>query len=353
MIGRMTGPEARDKLQEGIGRRTASAQAVVERVLNEVPDDALVRGNALRFTPAGTTLRMVAGEGGSWGLHRHALGQVAERAKVPTAYASTLHDGADWQRELLGHVLDETYKREQASRFLVRSIKGEARGFLSDRFRRLDSRPVLETVVDGVRAYGAVPYEGRGTDVRVWLRAILPEPVEILPGEWVGLGLTWGNSDFGAGALEGSGFILRLICLNGAMAEDVFRQVHLGRRLDDATFSRRTYELDSKTVVSATRDLVRAVLSPEGRAKLVSGVRAAAAKEVGKDLPALLTSTLSKEEVRKVREAFDGPDVVNLPAERTMWRASNALSWVAQTIADPQRKTEIEKLAGVALRVAA
>jgi hypothetical protein len=45
--------------------------------------------------------------------------------------------------------------------------------------------------------------------------------------------------------------------------------------------------------------------------------------------------------------AFDGPDVVNLPAGNTLWRASNAISWIAnaESVA-AERRLELQELAG-------
>jgi len=344
---------ARDKLAEGLAKYQGSAHATVERVLSEVPKDSLVRGESLRFSSDGVSLRMAAGTDGTWALHRHALGQVAERAEVPMAFASRLLAGASWEQDMLADVLSRTYAHEEKSRFLVRAVDGHARGFLSDKFRRLDSRPVLEAAIEGMQVHGAVPYEGRATDVRMWLRGIIPEPFEILPGEWVALGIAFSNSDYGAGAIDISAFLLRLICLNGATTQDHFRQIHLGKRLGDSiAFSQATYALDTRTVVSAVRDVTGAALAPDARRLLQDNVRAAQARTIDpKSLPTLLKS-LSKDELTHVHDAFTGPDVMNLPPEPTAWRLANALSWTCHKITQPDRKADLERLAGSMLRAA-
>lgn len=338
---------AKAKLAEAINKSTANTQAVLQRVYDDVPEDAIVKGQALAFENAGKTLAMGAG-GQDWTLHNNALGQLAERAGIPTKYARTLEDGDNWQRDLLAHALRETYSHGD-SRYLVRSIRGEARGFLSDRYRRLDTRPILETFVDGAMQRGAIPYSATGTDVRVALKAIHPEIFEPIPGEFMVFGAEWHNSDFGKGSHEMRIFLLRIWCLNGCTAENVMRQVHLGGRLDDdLLFSEKTYQLDRETIQSAVQDTVSSVFSREGREKQIARIRAAADEETTwAPIQAKLAKQLTKDELRMAGEAFNGPDVQNLPAGKSMWRASNALSWIAQQVDSPERRLELERLSGV------
>ena len=64
------------------------------------------------------------------------------------------------------------------TRFLLRSVNGEVRGFLSDRFRRLDSRPIVDSFARVCQGVGALPVEGYVTDTKMALKAILPQVFE-------------------------------------------------------------------------------------------------------------------------------------------------------------------------------
>ena len=78
--------------------------------------------------------------------------------------------GIAWARELLAHNLKTIFaNRFGKSRYLLRSVHGEVRGFLSDRYRRLDSRPIIEAFATAVRQKGALPYDGYVTDTKVAL----------------------------------------------------------------------------------------------------------------------------------------------------------------------------------------
>lgn len=367
--------QAMVKLEQAIARNVASAAGVVERVMAQVPVDSVVRAEALGFrfeqavqgasddnqmvrvAPRPAVLEMAAGDK-TWGLHRHALGQIASKANVPQAYVDHLLDGDAWQGEMLADVLEKTYAHSP-KRHLVRAVGGEARGFLSDHYRRLDSRPIFDAFVESAMDVGAVPYSATASDVRCALKMIVPK-VQVLPLSWkdahgthsqneyLALGLEISNSDFGAGGLALRLFINRLWCLNGATAEDVMRMIHLGGRLnDDIVWSEKTLRLDTEATTSSVRDYVKGALAPAKLDAFLGRIARAQDEAVKWDgLKARLAKSLTKDELRRVGESFEGPDVQNLPPGNTMWRASNAVSWVLQQVESSTRRMELERLAG-------
>lgn len=351
---------AHDRLEEIVATGRQNSVATIQRIFTEIPEDSIVRAPALGFEVLAAEkqpgrLVMKAPQGHSWSVHQNALGQLSERLGVPMAYAKKLI-GTDepWAHRLVEttlreHALHATGPKGSPAKFLVRSVGGQARGVLSDTYRRLDSRPLLEAFVESLDAVKAVPFEGFGGDLSVRVRAIIPQVHEPIPGEFMVFGLDWSNSDFGRGTYDVSAFALRLICLNGMIGSSRLRQIHLGKRLDEnLEFSAKTYALDTKTMVSATRDIVAGALGPKAIASQVEAIREAASKEIG--IAAALRgveSALTKAERDAVKSAFEGQDVINLPPERTAWRFSNALSWVANAAEDPERKEELQALAGV------
>lgn len=345
---------ARERLESIVANGIARSGNVIQQILSQQPVDAIVPAKALTFQVADDGVVSMAARDHEWALHRHAFEQVVERAGIPRAYASELRvtgDENEWRRTLLQHAMDEHYRNGQG-RFLVRSVDGQARGFLSDRFRRLDSRPLLESFITTCQALQGVPYEGVATDTRSSVRVILPKVFEPVRGEAMVFGLSWQNSDFGAGTYGISAFVLRLVCLNGMVGESALKQVHLGGRLpEDLTFSERTFALDTKTMVSATADVVRSVLAPAALAKRMDAVRAAheSTTDFATAWKRLRSSGLSKAEQTATRDVFEGEDVVMLPPGKTLWRFSNALSWVANTTKDAERKLELQSLAGAVI----
>jgi len=222
------------------------------------------------------------------------------------------------------------------------------RGFLSDHYRRLDSRPLVDAFATECQAVGAVPVDGTVTDTRVALKAILPEIYEPVPGEVLAFGVEWHNSDFGAGAHALRAFMLRVWCLNGATMENALAQVHLGGRLSEAyDLSQRTYRLDTAASKSALRDVVRGVLAAPAIEVMCNAIRSAHEKQIDwKNVKNAVGRRLLKGELETAQAAFEGADTINLPAGRTAWRASNALSWIAGQTENPDRKLDLQRLAG-------
>jgi hypothetical protein len=344
---------AKQRLQEVVTQGTAKAGPVIQRILSSQPEDTLVAAKALHFD-VGTDVVIRAGES-EWSLHEHAANQLYERLggiKFKGFANEQRAAGADWRNAMLQRDLAE-FASHTKGQYLVRAVRqGEglqARAVLSDKFRRLDTRPMLDAFIGAATAIKAVPYEGVASDLRASVRAVIPTIYEPVPGEAIVFGLSWTNSDYGAGGYSISMFLLRLVCLNGMVGANQLKQVHLGGRLsEDLKLSQKTYELDTKTMVSATSDIVRAALNPRAIETQLETIRRAAEPTHKLNTQwAAIGKALTKTETGKVREAFDGPDTINLPPGNTAWRLSNALSWVANAEKVPaERKLELQELAG-------
>jgi hypothetical protein len=354
---------AAQKLEQLIVRGRTKASDVIDHVMNYQPSDRLAHGqdlvfepdpesNALRITYPDPVSGMITQR-----LHRHSVQQMAQTTDLPLKFIDGLQQVTGiWARELLAHNLNKIFSNRLArSRYLLRSVSGEVRGFLSDRYRRLDSRPIIEAFATAVQQKGALPYDGHVTDTKVALQAIMPEVYEPIPGEMMAYGLSLENSDFGNGALSVRAYLLRIWCSNLAITQEEMRQVHLGRRLDESmVYSQRTYELDAETTVSALRDVIATQLDAGALHRRMEAIRhandqsvdVAAAKE-------LLRKALLKSEADAVIEAYNSPDTYSLPAGNTTWRLSNAISWVAGKTEDAERKLDLMKFAGEVLPKAA
>ena len=355
--------QAMDKLQALVNTGRAGATKVIEHVMQNQPTDRIVKGGAIEFEPNPQKNGIIAkvgifnGENLTEQIHRNALNQMALAVEMPMKFLDSLaEEKASWGKELLAHNMNEIFhQRFKSKRYLTRSTHGEVRGFLSDQYRRLDSRPIVEAFASAVQEKGAMPYNGVVTDTKIAIQAIMPEVYEPIPGELVAYGLSLENSDFGNGALSLRAYLLRIWCTNLAITEETMRQVHLGKRLDDnMIYSQRTYELDSKTTVSALKDVVRLQLDSGSLTNRMDAVRKANDKGVTTEQAReLLKKTLNKGEAEATFNAYNSPDVYNLPAGNTAWRLSNAISWIAGQTEEPERKLDLMRAAGDVLPKAA
>jgi hypothetical protein len=352
--------KARVILQRKIDEAKSSTAAILDRIATEVPRDRIAPVSTLSFTTTDNRLQLTAGEE-TQEIHRHAIQQAASRGSVniPSRFIDDLLTTDEWSRELLAHNLNETLSHTQG-RYLLRSVNNEVRGFLSDRFRRLDTAPIVEAMITEAGKRDAVVLSAHDLATKWRLRLLLPDLFEPVPGEVVAYGLSFGNSDYGDGALHMSAFLLRVWCMNGAVADEIFRQVHVGGRLaDDIAFSKRTYRLDTMTTVSAVRDFTRNVLDVEKVTAYMTAIQDAAGEELDakKAIAALRSRNLvTTTEAQAVAETYNSADIIELPAGQNRWRLSNAISLIGRNRlkeGEERRGIELQELAGRVLAKAA
>ncbi len=344
------------KLNRAIEAGRASAVSVIERISTELPDDKIVRTDRLVFEPGDERVtvmsKMLPGSKGHLTeigtLHRNALGQLAARAEMPTAFANTLQGQGDWGRELLADNFNRIFAHVEPQRVLTRAVRGEIRGVLSDSYRRMDSRPIIENFAASCAKVGAVPVEGVAGDLRLSIRALLPMVFKSSTDVFA-FGISIGNSDFGSGALSVEAYMMRLACLNGMTLNQELRKVHLGTRLDETMhLSQRTYELDTRTMASAVRDVVQRTLEPARVNAMVDLVSRAGEDRINPAtaFKSLRKNGLLKREIEAAEEVYRNGGVEQLPPGDTTWRMSNALSWIAKEAPTAERRMELEAMAG-------
>ncbi len=354
--------KGRVKMEEIIHRGHESAKATIEAVRDKVVTDQIVRATAieLRTKAIGWDLAL-RGPGTVIELHAHAFGQLVENAGVPKKFCNDIGglvevDGNDppvrWGKELIAHNVNTILGHRGNQRNLIRSENAKAMGFLSDSYRRLDSRPLLDAFIGASQKLGLLPIQGIHSDTKCRVRAVMPHVFEPVDNEVMIFGLEWGNSDYGDAGHVLNLWCMRVWCTNLAVTDKCLRQIHIGKRLaDDIVYSDRTYKLDTMASVSALRDAVHDAISPKRVNGTLAAIKAASADEIksANVVEAILKKhlALSKSDVEKCKTMFDGPDVVNLPPGNNLWRLSNAVSWLAQgqnVAAD--RKIELQNIAG-------
>lgn len=342
-------------LQRRIDDGARSAMNVIETIHRHQPKDQIVSSRAVRFRPtengtdAGQRRSVIVNVGDDeYVPSDYALGQIATRAGVPTAYVRELASSQEgWQRELAADIFSRHYSNASGHRILSRSVGGQLRGWLSDRYRRLDSRPLVDALAQVAQDFGAVPIDGVVTETRVALKVVLPRVLEPIPGEFLVYGGEWSNSDYGNGTHSFRSFALRVVCLNGMTRENILREIHLGGRLNDnVAYSERTYRLDTAASVSALQDVVRGALGPGAMESLSQQLRAANEKHMTVAQLRAATKNVGKETQKAIVDAFESKDVINMPAGESTWRASNAVSWIANHTSDAEKRLDLERLAG-------
>lgn len=355
------------KVQRMIDSKAVGVQATMERLINEgkIAQDYIaplgVNLKAQERTPVITfsanghlNLNMPDGQ---FSLHPNAVSQVAERMGIPTKYLRTLATGDEWERQLAAYVLNEHSGWTQRSRVLVRSVGSEVRAILSDSYRRLNSVEIITAFVEEAAKQGAVIADAYMSDTKVWAETILPQPFTIPTvknGEVVIFaGARFSTSDYGDGAVDMRTFLLNGACTNGMVRESVMKQVHLGSKLpDNLALSEETYALDTRTTVSAVRDLTAGLYSKDTIMQKAIEIQGASEIDVDfdKELKKLVSSgsllKSEKSEVEKVLMRNDPNDGVQGGA--TLWKLTQAITAHAREL-EPQRARELHEISGALL----
>lgn len=353
-----------NKVQKMIDGKAVGVQATMSRLIEEgkIAQDYIapigVNLKAQEHSPvitfSGDSRLMMNMPDGQFSLHDNAIAQLADRMGIPQRYLRSLASGEPWAIMLAAHLLNQHSDWTQRSRVLVRTVGHQVRGVLSDSYRRLNSVEILTAFVQEAAGQGAVISDAYMNDTKVWAETILPTPVTV-PTKNNGdvvifAGARFSTSDYGDGAVDMRAFMLNGACLNGMVRESVMKQVHLGSKLpDNLALSQQTYELDTKTTVSAVQDLTRGLFSADTIKRKAYEIQGASEMEVDLDheLKKLTgNGWLLKQEGKEVEKILmrNNPDD-GVQGGATLWKLTQAITAHARELS-PERSRELHEISG-------
>jgi hypothetical protein len=166
-----------------------------------------------------------------------------------------------------------TWLAAKPEKRLVRTLDGQVRAFLSDKYRPLDHIDLAEAVLPVLQHLEVEIVSCAVTDTRLYLKAVDRRITRDIPtGRRLGEGHVWfdtlspaiviSNSEVGAGALSIEAGVWTKLCTNLAIAASrSMKKYHLGGRLDmgedlAALLSDRTRELTDAALWAQVRDVV-------------------------------------------------------------------------------------------------
>ena len=353
-----------NKVHRMIDGKAVGVQATMERLINEgkiAQDYIAPLGVNLKakdhepvITFTGDSHLLMNMPDGQFTMHDNAIGQMADRMGIPQRYLRQLASGEPWAIALAAYVLNQHSDWTQRSRVLVRTVGTQVRGILSDSYRRLNSVEILTAFVQEAAGQGAVISDAYMNDTKVWAETILPTPITV-PTKNNGdvvifAGARFSTSDYGDGAVDMRAFLLNGACLNGMVRESVMKQVHLGSKLpDNLALSQQTYELDTKTTVSAVKDLTKGLFSKDNLMAKAVEIQEASEVEVdfNKELKRLTSNGgLLKQEGKEVEKILmrNNPDD-GVQGGATLWKLTQAITAHARELT-PERSRELHELSG-------
>jgi hypothetical protein len=276
--------------------------------------------------------------------------QLADKLKIPYAYFERMRAE---QPELLDRNVNTWLAHEQSERRLIRTLDGNVRAVLSDKYRRLDNFDLAEYVLPMLQRLPDVQFVSvELTEARMYLKVVTPRVRrEIATGDVVQAGVVISNSEVGHGSLSVSPLVFRLICSNGLIAADrSMKKTHVGRVLggDDGqvlTFKDDTLRADDQAFFLKVRDIVEEAVSEAALATLSDklqrsmGIRLTGDPVKAVEVLADRYAMNEGERTGVLRHLIEGGDL-------SAYGLVNAVTGFSQSVEDYDRATDFEALGG-------
>ncbi len=334
------------------GRSLVSLAHELERQLQS-KKDLVVPSSLLRHDTDDTgETRLVIGEGGvstPYGVLPLARRQLADKLKIPYAYFERMRSE---QPVLLDRNVN-TWLQSDDDRRMIRTLDGNVRAVLSDRYRRLDNYDLAESVLPILQQLPDVRFESvELTDTKMYLKVVTPRVnFEVAPGDIVQAGIVITNSEVGCGTLSVQPLVFRLVCRNGLIASDhALRKTHVGRALGAETESVNVYRddtlaADDRSFFLKVRDVVEAAVSEATFRQIALKMQKTREIPLTGD-PVKAVEVLANRYTLNEAERSGVLRHLIVEGDLTAYGLVNAVTHYSQEVADYDRATDFEALGG-------
>ena len=290
----------------------------------------------------------------------HCHHQIAGRLQIPWKYYDRLLTD---HRDLVMDQVNALFEREPARR-LLRTMDGIARGFLSDRYLRIDNDAILTNTLPPIirgdietKLLSSHVSDQGGMSLKLLmtddsLAVDLGRTARGDAQDIVRPGFRMSNDEVGRGKTKIEGFFYRSYCLNGCVfgTESTFdfSRTHLGGKILDGidyeVLSDETRRLEDQTIVAQIRDVMTAIGDKAFHVKL--GERLLATKQsehIAKPTDAI--RFLAKEVNLTDSETDQALTNLLTDADLTQWGAVNAVTKIANSDETTyERANELESI---------
>lgn len=298
----------------------------------------------------GVALEIENGRRERYGIGSIAHEQIGDRLGIPRRYYEKMRAEAP---ELLARNVNTWFERQPEKR-LVRTLDGNVRAFLSDRYRPLDNYMVAEAALPVLMGQSGIEVKSCGlTEKRLYIQAVTPKiSGEVKPGDLIQAGIVISNSEVGCGSVRVEPMLYRLVCSNGMITGHSLKKYHVGRKIDveDVTsyelFEAETVEADNKAFMLKVRDIVRSAFDQLRFGQEIRRLKDAAEEKIEKgrieDVVEETTKRFSlsqKEGESVLHNLIEGADL-------SKYGVANSITALANELEDYDRAVELERIGG-------
>ena len=252
---------------------------------SETKKDFVASTSVLEMTPEGELTLETETSSNEFPLTDNCHAQIATKLDIPAKYYNRMRKEAP---ELLATNVNEWFHNKPERR-MIRTLDGQARAFLSDRYRRLDNYDLASAVLPILLEIGLNKKDivsSELTDTRMYIKVINKRvELEVKPGDVVQAGMVISNSEIGHGSLKVEPLISRLICKNGMISQDYSqKRYHVGRQVSDTEshelYRDETLKADDTAFFLKVQDTVRAAVDITKFSTIVEQMRSATERKI-------------------------------------------------------------------------
>lgn len=303
---------------------------------------------------------------GTYGVQPIAHDQIADTLNIPREYYKRMKAGAP---DLLCENVN-TWLTAKTDRKMVRTLDGDIRAVLGERYRRLDNYDLMQAILPVILGEQEAKVESCNvSETKLHIKCVFPNlgadleeivrqakierpdthkrPTEDL----IQAGLVISNSEVGMGSLKVEPMIYRLVCYNGLIVPEFgTRRRHIGKHVEgdgsqvDELFTNETVEADDKAFWLKVRDIVRAACNDESFSRIAT----AFAETMGKPMESMTKGVEVLAESHGLRD-FEAEGILEHLArggDATQYGLINAVTRYSQDVDDYERATELESMGG-------
>ena len=355
-----------------LGRPLTDLASELERQAN-AKRDYLTPSETLTVHSNGRTELVAIGE--PYHVADVAHGQIADYLDIPRGFYESLRGNAETitvpaesgigfqgqDQPLFDVMVNSLFHSKGEQRRLVRTLDGRVRAFLSDAYNLdLDNFDVFRMAALAIEEAGLGPdnvVSAEVTERKLYIKVVSPRMEAVVTPE-VGMlkepqvvqaGFVLSNSETGLGSLRVSQMIYKLVCMNGWIREESYRQRHIGKTLEAEengnVYRSDTRLADARARLLKVRDHVSAALDEGAFHDLVARIQWSASVRL--ESPAdKVVEAASKKFALSQSEKDNVLSELIAGADLSLWGLSNAITAAAQTVASYDRATELEAIGG-------
>lgn len=299
-------------------------------------------------------VELQVGQFGHFNILEHGHDQLGSHLGIPGKY----YDRCLAQDPfLLAHNVN-TWLRQTNEQRLVRTLDGNVRAWLSNRYRVIDNFTVAQSVLPVIIAKGTgMRVEScEVTEKRMYIKVVNERlTVNVKKGEKVQSGIVISNSEVGCATFKIEPMILILACINGAILPQAgLKRYHIGRQiaeLEDAVevFSDETRQADDKALMLKMRDVVTAAFDELAFKELAKSLTVTTENRIERDPIEALDAAIEVLAINNKHKSGILTELVK-GGDLSQWGLSNAITAYAQKdTLDYEEATELERVGGQVL----